>query len=470
MDNFRTFRGLRYSLTSAGLVTAAVDQAVSIADAAFSIGDPWRNIAQVGGIARASLAETIGKTRVRFQPVRDETGRVINFLLSSADGDVNGVGQQIEEVQTQLVYDPVTADIIRSYRAKRRKTDDATIELALGHEARNIVPGRVIEVTLRSGTAFDARVRRSNRVSAANQVTVTPYTAADYVYDPLPLPADPSAPPGPATAFGNMAATSRVDGLTVTVTIIPGRVTNWYPVQEIDPPPNPVFNHGFIPGGTPPPPATNPECIDEDPPDADATYIAGDANAAVKMRFAGAGLASGAEISNVDFLTRMRVNAGSGTERYAAQYGSLVGGGSGIDATSFLVGATYSNLIWSYPQNPYINRPWQVNDVGNMFWGVVPKTQDAIGAAMITQMKVTITQREPLPRYFRTMRIWRQGPATSTPALLAETTPSDYTLPLLTMVDVVPATDPNPYYYTFRMYDIQDRLIGTFGPYPVLVT
>jgi hypothetical protein len=472
-DLFRVFRGLRFTLTSLGTLAVEVDGAVTTADAAFSVGAPWRNIVKVGSVQRASIPEAVSQLRVLFRPIRDAAGQLINYQLVTATDDVVGVGQLLQEVSSYLIHDPLTADIVRSYRKKRLRTDDGQVELDLGHEGRLLRPGSLAQVALRDGTDVDYRVRRITRQAATASIALTPYDANDYVYDPLPLPADPSSPPGPVVAPLSLSAFASTGGLSVTLNVTIGSTTRQVMAEMSTDVPWAPFP--TLVGGS-----SHVAVIDDpEPPDDDVSYCEGDLLAyGLTGRFAGPTPIVTLPVNNVRFSVRLRTTTTTGVALISAMVERPIGTGtwvrgalsnSTVDGRVF-PGTTYATWSVDLPHRPDNNEPWTTAAVGALRMGLTPYPY--VGGPFpsgpyvgrITQMTIIVSQQSTTtPRYFRELRVWRTGPfgSPATPAVPGEgDTPNIGTFPLLQVVDSPVPSSPAFYYYTIRAYDVYGRTIG----------
>ena len=141
------FRGLRAVRQSDGSWGARLNAAATTVALQVGINDGYDNVVEYAERTRASVAEAIASASLQYRQRRTTLGSLDGYA-AIANVVVGSIGVPAKPVASSLIWDTPTADFCVDYRARSLRARDEGLGLRLGIEARRIVPGDIIRVTV----------------------------------------------------------------------------------------------------------------------------------------------------------------------------------------------------------------------------------------------------------------------------------------------------------------------------------
>jgi hypothetical protein len=292
-----------------------------------------------------------------------------------------------------------------------------------------------------------------------------PTNAADFVYTPQLLPADPAERTIRVTDVGNASsldALLNAGRLTLTITLSDTEVM--------------LATHSAVTGfptlvGAP----THIQAIDDDPlaPGLGydtTTYVVGDTVGQMEM-------VTFAPVPFVqDFidqvLVRGRLQAVSGTITIQPVFTSYPGGPIRNDPTraaTILAGGGFVAFAFSWTKSPFTGLNWTLDEVNNFVAGCQISAAPSIGSTgQLTQLYLTLVQHTIAPPESWSVAYWIIGPSATTPP-----TPLSTDAPAFVALDFTPqtanltGTSGSIYWIWAGFLDQFGRLLRMLGPVSV---
>jgi len=458
------FRDLTFDVGTNLLLQVALAQPPTTALGSFGHGDAYGNLLAMPKRTRASLTDVPREVSVRFRRPRLGSGafggyeREIVRLAS-------GIGNPAQPLELPFVDDPVTADTIADFRAKRLQRRDTVYELELGHEARTLTTGGTIVLNVPAMGVTDLAVEAISVAKGAERVSArcVPSSSLDFTYTPSPmLPADPADRTLQITDLGNnpvLSATLANARVTLAVVLADTQVLR--PIADG------ITQWRTLVGAT-----AHWQALDEAVADDNTSYVA---ESSSNFEFEGmflAPLAAGlGSITNVVFTARLYQNSIVG-DLYMTMYGGTPTGPKWMKISELFPpnDTTYRDYAITFPNNPfpYANHaPWQPSDFANLGIGV-----DLYygGSCRLTQLYATVTREHIAPLAGGSCEYFRIGPSPTTPPA-----PADSDSPTFVAADFAPqildqtGTSGDKYWFWARVRDEFGRTIALFGPQSVTI-
>lgn len=394
-QEFVPFRDLRFGRTATGALTVAAATPAASVGLTLDVGAGHNNVVELATRVRASLAEAVRTLPVQFRLTGEGS-----LLLTRA---VHSVGRIGDPLVLPWVDDIVTADIVGCFRAKRLRTRDERIDLTTTSEARAAVPGLLVRLTS-IGNAIRGREYETVRVlrlPSRTGLTVVPYDALDFVYEPnAQLP--PETQPVVLRTL-DLGTTPSVlvtrDGNVLTLELADLQTETLRPVAD-----GPVQQFGTIVGA-----ARAWAAVAEASADGDTSYVEAAGSARLRVR-CGVPTHPLARVRSITITVRAKALT-SAVVTLFPMVGAVLSTGAAL-TTSY---ADYA-VTWRY--NPATGAPWTIGDLNALDIGV-----QLLGTTpvRVTQMFATYEATAPDPDLLGGVDWWRVGPSASQPATPAST-------------------------------------------------
>ncbi len=452
-------RDLRFDLTPQGRLAVTVPEAPVEVLATFGHGEgeEFGNLLALPTRTRASVTEAVRELVVRFRRARNG-----GDFARDVRRPVHTVGQREQPLEMPFLDDIVAADIVCDWRAKRLRTRDQALDLALNHEGRFLGVGDVIrlQVPAMGITDVDAELVQLAKGAERSDARVVPVSAADHVYTPRPLPADPAERLLGLADLGNdPTLTATLSGGRVLLTLTPQNVSILRPV-------GPGTHNGFqtIVGAS-----AAWQAVDDVSPDDETSYI--ESAAATFPRTSvtvGPFTPTGGTIVSVTLRGRVRLSGGN--NGHLNIFNILRGIELQFAGTAIISPAgTYTDhsFVRTTPGFffPGFGSTWSAAILDGMEIGYAVGAISGATQYRVTQLFVEVREQRGLPNVGGFVRYWVVGPSASQPATPEETDPV-----LLTAVDFAPqvvdqaGTSGQTFWFWARAFDELGRLLTLVGP------
>src|SRR5262245_17515907 len=474
------FRELAFSIGADTHLEVQLATMPSIVQGRFGYGDEYANVLSRPTRTRASLTEIPRTLAVRFRRPRTGTaGGPFGGYGMEIRRNLLGVGKDIAPLELPFVDDPVTADVIADFRAKRMRTRDQLIDVELGMEARTVMVGDVIRLSVPDMSISDVDLEAIQVAHGDIRTAIrgVPIAAADFVYTPQRLPADP--------AERTLQVTDLAQYQTLTATIDSDkRVLLMLELSDVTLlRPNGHSPHVqpttlFFPSvvGA----ATAWDAVNEAVAN-DSTYVeqvpATGLNPIELFTFPTFVPSRPDPIVSVTLRCRLKAaSTGTATNWYAfwpdVTGGTLPDGAltSGPGLTTNMP-TTVTDFSIIFTQHYVLHQPWTVAWINRFEAGIFTGPETV--TRTLTQFFLEVRQKRPQPLPGGFLKYWRIGPtATGDPAPL---TPAETAAPIFTVPDFAPKTDDlssagaGKYWYWAGIFDEFGRRLVTVGPAAVVV-
>jgi hypothetical protein len=472
LDQIAQFRGMDFQRASGSSdIAVAVMKPLTTAQGTYEVGGRYKN-AEFRDRQVRDLDEEVKTQPFQYRVARDENGAFKEFLFK-VSGDVATLGKEEDPIKLPLVYDHVTADIIRDFTCKLMAVRGERLALTLNHEARGLRVGEAIQasVAFKGITSREWLVMRVLHLLRLVDVDLVPYDPDVFTYTPGTLPSrdQPIDSPAAIDVGGNPSITASVlRFLTQAQTDELQSVRLSLNLQTYSPlvidgngsaPPGGYIDFGTVVGA-----ATRYQAIQAD--DGDASYIeqASAAAAASLFTLAPPAVAAGnlaavrvgaiikwPAVATHDFTTGPAV----------LTYGRFFALGNLGTAILEPRPGGYAAAVVEMTLNPHTGLPWTAAEIADMEIGVVAKGGG--GLKRVTHVGADVLVKHERPADFSYVKGWRIGPSDTQPD------PPDDDLPpffvgttLVGMLDAVP--NDGSYWYWFRVFDGLDRSRALIGP------
>lgn len=442
------FRQFQWGRTGTGAVTLRVASPAPEGDdivASFGLGDDVsRNIVELRGGAPSSLAEADQFLPISYRPTRDAvTGALQGFQHSPKPlRPIHVVGAANRTLPLWFVYDSLTADIIADFRSKLRKTRDDLLQITVGHEGRHVRASDVVRVRIPDVgiDLMDVVVLRAVRSTRTTDLDVVPYRAADFEYEPRPLPPEPPMRALTRLDLGDAAlvlvgregaaVTLRVDP-RVTATVLPDGPSS--------------LTQGTLTGG-----ATHHAVLGDG---SDATYVEMLTSGIAFVGMANPALPTPTGVSvtvtvRARELTTGAVQIGvrlSGVAKYAGGIQNLTG--------------SFADYTATWTTSPFTGLAWTLAELNALEAGASMSNGRLARVQLVATCTLDVSAKLGRVQWRRT------GPTATDPGILAESAPVHAVDTALQLVDHIDDTPGNEYWYQADVYDNvgAGRLVAQLG-------
>jgi len=436
-------------------------------------GDDYANMVSLPQRSTASLTESAKKLIVLFRRPRNNVGSFEHLVKR----DLNTVGNDGLILELPFCDDVVTADIVADFQSKRRRTRSQLLTFSMNHESRNWNVGDTVRLQVPAmNIAVTAEILQIAKGAEKSDLRMVPTSVDDFVYTPMPLPADPRDRTLRLTDLGDQQTfTVSMDSTNhATLTISLFDITTMRPAglsTRVGPPFATVVNG----------PAAW-QAVDEEVADDDASYVSDFISTVRYEVFTFPPLVlRKAEVNYpiYDITFRMRIKSSAGfidaDFYYFLPDPATTGGTFAVQS-----GPTHVLRSWEGPysytstQHDTLRQSWTVALMNRMEAGVRVGNSSPGETFYLTQYYIDVRQKHdtPLPGSF--IKYWRVGPVpplSPIPPAPNETTPA-----IITALDYAPQTDdltsaaPGVYYYWAGIFDEFGRLVLVIGDGTQLVT
>lgn len=446
-------RDLMFGLTRKGRVSLDVPQA------------PTEIVAQIGtesvhnlmGEVRRLLVPRSQKVRrvvIQYRPGRDVAGAFREQWERKAERRAMSSGD-VRVWQMPFVDDPLTADIIACWLAKRIVTRNEALDVPAGIEGRTLRRGSTARVYL---PEMGITARDVDVITLAKGPTRTTFrgvtaAAADHVYDPGVLDADPAPPILRALDLPGAVLEVAKDGRTITMRLSLLETIDLYPIGVGDLAQFPVL----VGAGT------QHDALAVD--DGDTAYIAGGIEQWQVFRFAS--LTKALPVRSVELFMRLATTApapSSCLPVFAVSGGAL--SSLGIVHT-VSTGGAYGDYTATVTAGPG-GRRLTIADLNGMQAGLLSGALGGGSPLRWTFFRVRVRLEHQVPELLGRVAWWMLGPSPTEPAFPLETDPPLHQDRPLSFVQQVDAS--GRYWIYARVYDALRRSVRAFGPMDVTVT
>lgn len=441
------FRDLSLGLDTRGRLTVDVATPPTAIDAQFGVGDQYGNLIGEPQRVKASLTESARELVVQYRRPRNGAGALERYITRK----VSLAGEAKTTVSLDFVDDPITADIVCDFLAKRRKTREQALDIAWGHEGRHLEPGSVARVRLPDMglDPIDLELISVAQGPGRGAGRGVPVGLADFDYTPKLLAADPPETIHATLDLTNAVLVAQIDGQTVQVGLRFRHERILRPVSA-----GGAQQFPIVVGAT-----SHHDAVDDVTPDDNTSYVQGGPGQYERFMLEPIGETQGA-IARVALTARLDALSVNGTVRFFWRTPDR-----GVDLNDpVTVTAAGGYADYTETVDSINNHPWRLEDLNPLEGGIQLVGGDQ---TRLTQLFATATIDETsTPKGLGHVRYYVKGPSASEPDPPTESDPSfvPAAIDLGSQTDFVSGSSGDKFWYWAGVYTPLRQLIGLVGP------